>query len=64
MAESDKDRIAKLESTKKSIEDSKPKDYMVCPGDNIHSIKLKDFFPLKFENNQFICFASKKQLKF
>ena len=64
MAESNKERLALLEKTKKSGEDNKPKEIMVCPGDNLHPIKLKDFFPLKFDNNQFVCFASKKQLKF
>lgn len=64
MAESNKDRLALLEKTKKAVEESKPKDTMICPGDNQHSIKLKDFFPLKFDNNSFVCFASKKQLKF
>lgn len=64
LAESNKERLQLLEDTKKSLEEKKPKANMVCPGDNKHQIRLKDFFPLRFENNQFTCFASKKQLKF
>lgn len=64
VAESSKDRLELLEKTKKSIEEFKPKNQMICPGDNKHPIKLKDLFPLKFENNQFVCYASKKELKF
>jgi nitric oxide synthase-interacting protein len=64
MAESNKERLQLLEDTKKAIEDKKPKEVMICPGDNAHSIKLKDFVPLKFESKALVCFASKKQLKF
>ncbi len=64
MAESNKERLDALDRTKKPLDDKKPRQCMVCPGDNRHSIKLKDFFSLKFENSQFVCFASKKQLKF
>lgn len=64
MAESNVERLALLDQTKKAIEDNKPKETMICPGDNEHSIKLKDFFPMKFDREQFVCFASKKQLKF
>ena len=64
MAESSNDRLALLEKTKKGLEESKPKEITLCPGDNSHTLRLKDLFPLKFENNQFVCFASKKQLKF
>lgn len=64
MAESSNDRLAQLEKTKLAIESQKPKDIMICPGDNKHSLKLKDLFPLRFENGQFVCFASKKKLNF
>lgn len=64
MAESSKERLQLLEETKKAIEDKKPKEHMICPADNEHAIKLKDFVPLKFEGKDFVCFASKKQLKF
>lgn len=64
MAESNKERLQLLEETKKAIEDKKPKENMICPADNEHIIKLKDFVPLKFEGKNFVCFASKKQLKF
>ena len=64
MAESNKERLQRLDETKKAIEDKKPKENMVCPGDNKHAIRLKDFIPLKFDDKNFVCFASKKQLKF
>ena len=64
MAESSKERLQLLEETKKALEDKKPREHMVCPGDNQHTIKLKDFVPLKFEGKTFLCYASKKQLKF
>jgi nitric oxide synthase-interacting protein len=65
MAEADKERKAQLDKAgalegAKSIKPER----MICPGDNKHSIKLKDFFHLKFENGGFLCYASKKQLKF
>lgn len=64
MSESNKERLQLLDDTKKALEDKKPTEQMICPGDNVHSIKLKDFVPLKFEGNTFSCYASKKQLKF
>ena len=64
LAESNKDRLEALDKTRKPLEDRRPRQAMVCPGDNQHAIKLKDFFPLKFEAGRFVCFASKKQLKF
>jgi nitric oxide synthase-interacting protein len=64
MSESNKERLQLLEGTKKALEDSKPKENMICPADNHHTIKLKDFVPLKFDNNSFTCYASKKQLKY
>lgn len=64
MAESDQQRLKLLDDTKKSLEEKKPKDKMICPGDNAHLIKLKDFIPLKFDKDDFICYASRKQLKF
>lgn len=65
MAEADKERKAQLERAAiKASDKDKPSDRMVCPGDNKHTIKLKDFFHLKFENGEFTCYASKKQLKF
>lgn len=64
MAESNKERLQLLDDTKKAIEDKKPKDNMICPADNEHTIKLKDFVPLKFDGKNFVCYASKKQLKF
>jgi nitric oxide synthase-interacting protein len=64
MAESDKERLQQLDQTKKPLEDKKPKEKMTCPGDNVHSIKLKEFVPLKFEGDTFVCYASRKQLKF
>lgn len=64
MAESDKERLQLLDQTKKPLEDKKPKDKMICPGDNIHSIKLKEFVPLKFDGETFLCYGSRKQLKF
>jgi nitric oxide synthase-interacting protein len=64
MAESNKERLQLLDDTKKALEAKKPKENMICPGDNQHTIKLKDFVPLKFDDKTFVCFASKKQLKF
>lgn len=64
LAESDKERLQQLDQTKLSIEDKKPQEKMICPGDNAHSIKLKEFVPLKFEGDTFLCFGSRKQLKF
>jgi nitric oxide synthase-interacting protein len=64
MAESSNDRLALLEKTKQNAENSKPKEHVICPGDNKHHLKLKELFPLKFENGQFVCYASKKHLKF
>jgi nitric oxide synthase-interacting protein len=64
LAESNKDRLEALDKTKKPLEEKQPRQVMLCPGDNQHTIKLKDFFPLSFEAGRFVCFASKKQLKF
>lgn len=65
MAEADKERQAQLDRAGvKANAPEKIAKCMICPGDNKHPIKKKQLFDLKFENGEFVCYASRKQLKF